>query len=65
MAKDKRPAHLISDDEFIAAMRPLLITPEEQSRLVQEFTDAVGQCVQKARGVVRGNGFIMIDSIPQ
>lgn len=66
MAKDKRPAHLISDDDFIAALRPLLMTPEEQARIAQDFTAAVRQCVQQVRGgIVQGKGFIMVDSIPQ
>ena len=66
MAKDKRPAHLISDDEFIAAMRPLLITPEEQARIVNEFKGSMDHYVHKASAaVVKGNGFIMIDSYQQ
>lgn len=66
MTNANRPARLISDDDFIAALRPLLITPEEQARIVSEFKGSMDQYVQKARAaVVKGNGFIMIDSIPQ
>ena len=66
MTKASRPARLISDDDFIAALRAHLPTPEEQARIVNEFKGSMDQYVQKARdAVVRGNGFIMIDSYPQ
>ena len=66
MTKASRPAHLISDDDFISQLRAHLPTPEEQARIVNEFKGSMDQYVQKARAaVVRGNGFIMIDSYPQ
>lgn len=66
MTKANRPARLISDDDFIAQLRAHLPTPEEQARIINEFKGSMDQYVQKARdAVVKGNGFIMIDSIPQ
>ena len=66
MTKASLPAHLISDDDFIAALRSHLPTPEEQARIVNEFKGSMDHYVHKASAaVVKGNGFIMIDSIPQ